>query len=246
MYKIFNGKEWVSFRTYEQLLNYLSRFNKDVIGGSCNSFLEMVGTNGNDTVYHVTFKGFIKHSEYKPRTYRIINEDGNNIFDKYLVKDVINWKYSEVVNRQWLEEKWAKQKQNYYRGWKGGIPDSAYPEFRRGSWPYVHHRRHYKVYRMIKTTNEKRLTCNDEHKEFNRGTRGKNLPDAWSDEPLRNWRNSGWKKQGKNRHQWEHGVKTKAKHIYGKGLYVCKEYPISYENEPNEIEDISITDGVAG
>lgn len=218
MYKVFDGKTWYEFSTYEYLLNWLSQFNRNVYG-RYNSFISCTGTNPGDTYYAGISFPSGEYVGYIPRCNRIINEDGVSIYTKQLVKDVMGWNYSQDIMQRWLREKNAKRKHHYYNGWRGGIPDSAYPDFRGGPWPYIHSRLGCHTYRCIKTTNEKRQTTPSEFEQFTRKSRGKNLPDSW-DDPLRDWRDRGWKAQGKNKHQWEHKVKAQTKHNYHKSVYV--------------------------
>lgn len=227
MYYVFNGRNWINFENYEFLINWLSQHNMRCGSVVENQFLEKVGNSENDCYlakihYQSTFAiyGVSIIREYMPREYRILNEDYVSIYDELLVKDVKNWVYSDDVFKRWL----ATKRHNSYRVHNGRLylGDKQFPEFRNGPWPYVRCRRGGGGwYRRIKTTNERRQSADPEYKQFNRGSRGKNLPSAW-DDVGRDWRDDGWKSQGKNRHQWEHGVKTKAKHKHGKGLYVSK------------------------
>lgn len=218
MYKVFDGKTWYEFSTYKYLINWLSKFNRNVYG-KYNSFLACTGTNPNDTYYAGVSFTDGEYVGYIPRHNRIINENGVSIYTKQLVKDVMGWNYSQDIMQRWVKEKNAKHKHNYYNGWRGGIPDSAYPKFRSGPWPYIHHRVGGHYWKSIRTTNEKRQTTPKEFEQFTRGSRGKNLPDSWDDH-TRDWRDDGWKSQGKSKHQWEHRVKAKDKHSFKHGVYV--------------------------
>lgn len=222
MYKAFDSRYWYSFNRYKQLLNWVAQYNNYCGTEVTNRFIEHLGVNNEDTYYCGYWTPDGKVVEYSYRENRVINEDGYNIYSKAFVKDVKTWKFSEEMLKQWRHEAYQKRHKRYYHKYFY-IPDSAYPDFRRGPWPFIH-TYHYNSYRRIKTMNEKRLSSDPEFISFNRGSRGLNLPDLWSDEPVRDWRNDGWKHQGKNKHQWEHKVKTRERHKYGKGVYVeeCK------------------------
>lgn len=220
MYKVFDGRVWIEFSKYEYLVCWLAQYNMK-FAGYCNSFLEHTGVNPRDTYYAGIIWPNNKYIGYIIRENRIIDADGHSIYSKSLINDVKNYTYNQAVIDQWRDELRKQKKRPYYNGWRGGIPDSAYPDFRRGPWPYIHSY-HSSSWRSIRTTNEKRLCADKEQRPFNRGSRGLNLPDSW-DDPMRDWRNDGWKAQKKNRHQWENKVRTKEKHKFGKGVYVVKE-----------------------
>lgn len=207
MYEVFNGTKWLRFDSYYELLTYLSNFNVNYGNVKSNTFLDEVGCNDNDT-YFLGF-GAGGSDLYMPRRFRIVI-DGRMVSAAEIRKDVLNFRYDD---KKYLEimRKNRGYKPMYYAKW-GYIPDSAYPEFRRGPWPYIHNRHNYKVYRHIHTYNELKSTTDPDYLEFTRKSRGKNLPTLFMDEPLRDWRNTGWKRQGHNRHQWELKVKNRTKH----------------------------------
>ena len=64
------------------------------------------------------------------------------------------------------------------------------------------HRTSYHGVRHMKTTQERRLSCDIEHKEYIRGARNiHNLPNAWDD----HWyakRTKGWKRTKNKKRQW--------------------------------------------
>lgn len=223
MYKVYISKDntWEYFSNYTFLINWLSKYNNYFYSTVTNKFLAHTGNNDNDTVYTGYWDADGHHVEYNERKNRILNSDGISIYNKELIDAVTHWEFNAQVNRQWyLEAKNAKEVEYYSIRSYGRIPDSAYPQFRSGPWPFVHKRARYRVYRKIKTTNEIRQTSPVEYKEFTRQSRGKNLVTEW-DDPVRDWRNKGWKQQGKNKHQWEHAVKTRTKHKFGKEIEVC-------------------------
>lgn len=219
MYKVFNGRNWDSFNTYIQLINWISQFNRFYGSTFRNEFLEDIMVNPTDTRFVSTWSPdyHIRHTGYVFRRNIVLNEDGNKLYDRIFIRDIHNWKFDKNIDIAWRKEAYKLTGKRYYNR-MFNIPDSAYPEFRQGPWPYTH-RSHYSVYRSIKTTNEKRACADRGMIYFNRGSRGLNLPDSW-DDICRDWRDDGWKSQGKNKHQWENKVKTKTKHSYGKGVYV--------------------------
>lgn len=232
MYRIYDTKNLVEFENYAQLINYISSFNRFDGTEFYNSFLDRTGNNPNDLFlsyipypYCLPVLGY----NYETRCYleyrsnRIYDDDWNSIYDSLLVKDVRNWTYRDDIYKQWREftkkrrepTKWERKYAKYTR---------HYPEFRKGPWPDIHNRHRYSCsYRSPRLFNERKNTAYREMEPFNRPSRGKNLPDPWDEEPMRDWRNKGWKRQGKRRHQWENGVICREQHEYGKGAYVHKD-----------------------
>ena len=266
MYKVFNGKNWLEFSSYDFLLNWLAQYNTGLTITTPNTFLCKVGHNPNDTYRSVSIEGgrssygysylLIQAPviEYKQRNCRIVDENGNSIYNKKLVHDVIHYKHDKNKLRLWHIEINSKGKAEYYSNRRYRcLPDSAYPEFRRGPWPFIHKPTFRWNYRKIRTTQERRMTCNKESIPFNRASRAFNLPDLWSDDPMRDWRDSGWKSQSKNRHQWENKVKQKVKHTCGKNTYVAKRNSIRQSmkdielmmDDIEEIEEVNELDNVA-
>ncbi len=241
MYKVYNGKNWIDFDSYDELLNWLSQFNEGKEGAKArtNTFLSKVGNNTNDTyrsvvrvktgefitvgnrVYDIT----VSVVSYEQRDYRVCTIDGIGIYDYNLINDVLSYNHNHDRMRKSLLKKNKEKNKNklkkyiYHRYLY--IPESAYPEFRRGPWPFISNHHSGYGFRKIRTTNERRLTCNKESIPFNRKGRAFNLPSSW-DDIMRDWRDTGWKSQGKGRHQWENKVKQKTKHTFGKSTYVCK------------------------
>lgn len=235
MYKIFDGKNWINFDNYIELVNWLSKFNVHRgFRGEYNSFLRRVGNTDKDCYRHEEFirngkyftigtrvySCYDKIVEYNQRDCRIVNEDGISVYDHNLINDVMRHEYDEKIFKAWAKKRASKQKKRVNRFI---IPDSAYPVFRRGPVPYTGCHHGYHGFRRISTMNEIRQTCNPESEPFNRASRAYNLPTSWDDID-RDWRDSGWKSQGKNKHQWEHNVKEKIKHKMGKCTFVVKGY----------------------
>lgn len=227
MYYVFDGKNWYEFEEYQHLINWLARSNHRYGSEVSNSFLNYTGNCENDTyMYHIRYDW--DHSkeygnvnitaEYIKRDHRILNEDYNSIYDSILIKDVLNWEFSEELYREWVRRKYSRKlKCGSFRY----MDEKQCPEFRRGPWPHIRKYRGGSGFRHIRTTNEIRQSADPEYKQFNRGDRGIHLPTSW-DDVSRDWRNDGWKHQGKDKYQWEHGVRNKSKHNHGKGLYVSE------------------------
>lgn len=224
MYEFFDGKNTLTFDTRFDLINYLSKDNNRVGNHVTNFTLNYIGNNDNDVFY--TGRIGDMFGSYHPRICRVTCE-GRSIFDKNFIREVLNHTFDDKAFSRWRRSRGKYNK--YYQKW-GFIPDSAFPDFRSGPWPYIHSRHNYKVYRLIRTTNELRQSADPEYKDFVRKSRGKNLPNSFMDEPLRDWRNTGWKRQGHNKHQWEVNVKTKNRHL--------KEY--TFVDSHNSIKDIEI------
>lgn len=214
----------IEFYTREQLVNYISKFNEHAGTEFINAILDNTGVNDNDmrNVYHWPTSTTPSYTSVEQRRCRILDPYGHNIYNKAFVMEVSNHHYSEEIRAEWWEqhkEKNADTTKNKWSRWS--LPDKCYPEFRRGPVPYIHKRRSYCFFRGIRTYNEIKQTTDPEYKEFTRKSRGKNLPTAWDDH-VRDWRDDGWKSQGKHKHQWEHGVETRAKHSLGKHHEVIK------------------------
>lgn len=220
MYKIYDGKEWYEFESYQEMVNYLSQFNVDK---TYNSFLSLVGNNENDCCYARVYTGWYNFNIVKiQRDHRILL-DNNSIYDRNLVNDVLN----HVCNKDEAYKSIRRNRKNknkakkYYSRW-GFIPSTAYPDFRMGPWPFIHKHKGGSCYRKIKTFNEIKQTTDPEYyDEFTRKSRGKHLPTIW-DDPIEDWRNHGWKASTRCRKQWEPRVINKTKRLYGKGCYVEK------------------------
>lgn len=77
-------------------------------------------------------------------------------------------------------------------------------KFRYDPVPYTGDFKGYGVYlRKIKTTQEKRYSCDPEHKPYIRGKRTcRNLPEAWDDIPVSLYLNKRSWKRIKKRKQW--------------------------------------------
>ena len=214
MYEYFNENKTLTFDTRDELVNYLAQYNYKLGTEVRNPVLNKIGNNPNDVARVIGPDGL---ADYINRTARVYHE-GRSIFDSNFKREVLNHTFnSNMLNT------WYKNRRKNWKNWfsRHTLPDSAYPEFRKGPWPHIYSRYGRRVYRYIRTTNEIRQSADPEYKDFIRKSRGKNLPDTWQDEPLRDWRNSGWKKQGHNKHQWEVNIKTQTKHKC-RNVYVSK------------------------
>ena len=240
MYKVFDGKTWLTFNSYTMLVNYLSKFNSRGYFGNHNNFFKKVAGNDKDTrVDWDDFRVSTNPLQYIKREYKIVNECGANIYSGKLIRDVLNWTYSEEIEQQRIRELGEIKKYTYYGRW-GYLPDSAYPEFRRGPWPYIHSFYRYNSVRHIRTYQEKKQAMDEDAIGFVRGSRGTNLPSSW--DSFRDWRNDGWKHQCKFRHQWERKAKYRADHIFGKGVYVAK-YGID-RNYADELDNSNLDEDI--
>lgn len=62
--------------------------------------------------------------------------------------------------------------------------------------------KYHKYFRRIKTTQERRMSCSEEHKPFVRGKRSyRNLPNSWDDISIGR-RTYGWKAYKKFKKNW--------------------------------------------
>lgn len=241
MYKIIENNSIKEFETYTELVNYLSKHNIRGIGLE-NTVFDKVKVCDGDVYYHYSWSSTDKQTTgYYPRNIRIVNEDGNNIYDRKLIRDVTCWEYNDDIERKRLGRLYKEKRKTYYSGRFGRIPESAYPSFRRGPWPFVHKPSGGNYYRHPKTTNEKRLSADADYLMFNRGSRGKNLPSLW-DDVCREWRNKNWKRQGKHRYQWENGVESREKHAQHTNVYV-EEYVDKRYIPIEEYEDLTEESG---
>lgn len=250
MYKVYNGKTWIDFESYDELLNWLSQFNTIKLGKHVNTFLEKVGNSNKDTYRNErrikTGKYFTIGDRIYPwyevvvsydiRENRVTTEDKISIYSSQLVKDALNYKHDPVRLREWrLGIK--RSKQTWYGNDDVLTQDCIYPGFRREPQSGIHKSVSKWGYRHIRTTNERRQTCRKECVQFNRGRRAFNLPTVW-DDIMYDWRDLSWKSQSKNRHQWENKVKQRTKHTIGKNVYVKKYDKHKYDKEDIEyIED---------
>lgn len=207
------------FDTYESMVNWLSQYNIHSIDREHNDFLDKTGVNESDVYTPIPrFKFYTIFPDYFPRLNRIYDADGNNAYCKQLIKDVLRHTYDKDADiKDLMKNKKSNQTLIGYRY----IDNKDIPDFRRGPIPYTGGRRNYNVYRFPKHMNTRRQAVDP---DFDGGVRKKyidNLPDGWIEERVRDWRNTGWKRQGRNRKQWEVNVKTKTKHEL-KAVYVCK------------------------
>lgn len=70
-------------------------------------------------------------------------------------------------------------------------------------------------YRKPKTTQERKIACDDEHRPYIRGKRtARSLPNAWDDRPKSQINPKSWKKITKNKHQSKVESRGKKHSIY--------------------------------
>lgn len=249
MYIVYNAYVNPKYSTtkldsYKALLNYLSQFNVSDFTRTHNTFLDKVGHNANDVYTDIPrFKycsGTI-NIEYHSRLNRITDEDGNSIFCKQLVKDVL--KTSHDKEQGFLDLQRAnktEEPKGYYLGHRL-VLRSSMPGFRSGPIPFTGGGyRSYNFWRHCK-----HIGARKQNVEINildeiigtdvenvdipvskiRGMRKKyvdNLPDGWIEERMEDWHNTNWKRHNKNRKQWENKVKTRHRRK-SKKVYVAKQ-----------------------
>lgn len=215
----FNGRGMYYFRSYRELVVYLASFNNKFGTEVVNHAIEYIGTNDNDVLIYRRPKYSIEHIEYIEevhlRDHRIYTPDGKVIWNNQIKKDILLcnydkseydswWKWWRDTNPSKIRSKWAR--------WS----NVTYPEFRNGPWPRIRKSRGGSWYRQISVMNEKRQAADPDMRVYFRGDRGMNLPDPYDTEPIRDYSNRGWKKQGKRRKQWM------ADNRKNKGVYVVK------------------------
>ena len=222
-WELIKGSETLKFRTYSELVNYMSRDNQRFGNEVSNNYINRIGVNDNDVIKVREFKrdifgNFTSVTNEIQRCYRVQTPYGAYFWNNTMRDDILKNKFNEKAFDNWyywhrklnkpkIRGRWAKY---YYIN---------YPGFRDGPWPGIRsHHRYNHVYRQISVMNEKRQACDPEYKDYFRGTRGKNLPDSWDTEPTRDWRNRGWKKQGRKSRQWERNPK-KARGVWVDNTY---------------------------
>lgn len=215
MYKTFNGS-WFYFNTLEQLINWLSKFNNRQGTEVYNTFLENVKVNDTDTRRIFDREDGVYFSELIPRQYLILDIQNRSLYCKNFIRTVHEWKFNPEHFDHWAKEfrSMGRSKDTiyYYKQING---------FRKG--PVRHTGKNYYGTPSYRTKqllmNERRQTSYDEMFPFNKGTRGKNLPNyLWYDTYQDVEKN--WKAQTKHKHQWEHKVVYTEKHEKRKAVYV--------------------------
>lgn len=220
-----NGKTMFYFRTYEEMIVYLASHNTKCGSEVDNPVFNYIGTNDNDvyTGYEGvwTTNGFEYRKRVFQRDHRIITPYGTVIWNNGIKRDIINITLNnrdttEIYEswRKWYRSTFTKRK---YTGRYAYLNFKNNYKYRKDPVPNIHHPRGYKVYHGISVMNEKRHAADPDNTKFYRGSRGVNLPNVYDTEPMRDWRNTGWKRQGpRMRKQW---MKAPRK---AKGVYVDK------------------------
>lgn len=197
----------LEFKTYFELLNWISSFTNWFGREFYNSFLDNVGVLNTDLklVDETT-------NVYDYRLNRVLDCDFNNVYCDLLILDVMNheFNYTEYTN-YFANKKHSAEVYIRFRYLK----HSSLPEFRRGPIPYTGRKHKYKNwYRHIKTFNEIKLNTDTEALKYVRDAR-KNLPTSYDD--IMRSDDKNWKRQGKYKHQWEKNsvcrVKSKSKYV---------------------------------
>ena len=144
-----------------------------------------------------------------PRDVSVIDEFGNNAWNHLLLNDLKCYQYREDINQEWQKYS-SRGKKVFYSKWSAV---STCAKYRLDPVPHtgIHH--HYNWLRNPRTTQEIRLSCDTEYKDFVRKSRGKHLPSAWDDIPVASNRDTSWKTCTKNCHQWENKIKCRSKRI---------------------------------
>lgn len=185
----------IKFPSYRHLINYISHYNKYSRDGVDNSIINRIGILKTDLYFDEELNRFIG------KAYRIVCPAGYFIWDELIKHDIL----SKYFNKQLELERIA---------WERGLKtnkNTKYTKFRRETCQGIHKRKKYctGVYRSVSTFNERRQTLNPEMLKYNRGSRGRLLPDGWDKERMRSIRPRSWKNQTKDRHQWEHRLGNK-------------------------------------
>lgn len=162
-----------------------------------NKYLDNLNITGEDTYLLSTYTSDGFNYDYVTREYMVIDGYNRVIDVRLFYKDIlaeakrlsnIPYKYDRG---SWYISAMRRDVGKNYNGAK----------FRQEPVPYIRHRRGYKFYRRIRTTNELRQNTAPEMKEFVRASRREhNLPTSW-DERSRHIDNC-WKSQRKCRKQW--------------------------------------------
>lgn len=227
MYKVHDAysysKETITLENYNHLVNWLSQFNTHSMSrGIHNTFLDKTGTNENDVYTDIPrFCFTMIDIPYFPRLNRIFDEDGKSAYCTQLIKDVLRTTYDRDKS---IEAFWrinGNDKATYYYVGHRLVKNTAIMPFRGGPVPYTGKRYKYKVYRHPHNIGIRRAASDTELGYTVRKRYVDKVPDGWIEERMRDWRNHGWKRQGKNRKQWEAKVKAQTKHNSG-NVFVCK------------------------
>lgn len=189
------------FYDYENLVNYLSRYN---CSDGTNWILDLIRDGIEDFTYkrdvYITPNGTVGTRIIRRiKPYELLGKHGVNMMNDQLRLDVLNHAYfskkrEASKKRRRYEDKanrsvFRRGPVNNIRKWRGG-----------GGY-----------YRMYRCYGALRDAADPENKEFIRKSRSiSNLPDSWSDERYRDSERN-WKSQGRYHKQWEKGVATRNK-----------------------------------
>ena len=204
-YYAFNGTRWEKFYSYLQLINWLSKFNKDWLYKDWNTFLESTSPTGEDLGSYIDW-----HNErlFVKRDHRICQEDFISIYCEKLKQEVRDWRYVESIEherqvRLSTDKDWEAMRTRLY----GPARRKRY------RWEYSGGRHKCGHYAPGTHLGELRRAADLDHTRYIRPARNiNNLPSAWDDRWTKN--SSGWKRSTKYRHQWE----PKADRLYKKAL----------------------------
>ncbi|MNL99741.1 hypothetical protein D3C81_96230 [compost metagenome] len=168
-------------KDFDTFIRYFASSNSNVwyTNKKVNTALEDIAMNYNDVK---TTYDFAHGAQVVQRSIMVIDEYGRIIDPRHYKKEIENYVFPKSENYHWRI--------------RGPFV------FRNGPVPGIHRRRSHRgsYYRHPKTTQERRLSCDNEIKEFIKPSRNlRNLPDVW-DEISRN-RDHCWKAK-KVKKQW--------------------------------------------
>lgn len=168
-------------KDFDTFIRYFARSNQNVwyTNKKVNTALDDIAMNHNDIRFHYSFEYKI---EMIQRSIMVIDEYDRTIDPRHYRKEIENYVFPKP--------------ERYYRRNIGPFV------FRSGPVPGIRRRRSHRgsYYRHPKTTQERRLSCDNEIKEFIKPSRNfRNLPDVWEEIP-RN-RDHCWKAK-KIKKQW--------------------------------------------
>lgn len=218
MYRIITGQANMdkAFDSYFDLVNWLSQYNisqgSKIVG---NSYLRNCGVLDTDVCVDLF--------SLVPRTRRILDDEGRNIYDELLKQDVLSHVFDAEYQAKLDRARWYRKPKHL-------------AEFRREPVHHVHKLRGYMWWRNPHTYPEMRDTTDPEVREFRRGCRGKNLPSLCDDLTVSAYSDKSWKQTTRDRHQWERGIRNSLK-SRGKGMYV-----IQPDESMLDMEDSALTE----
>lgn len=224
-YYIIYPEKTLEFENYKQLVNYLLKdttpswytckhrlmhetLEERIKICDSDTYRGIVSTNRKYINSLHRFVDFYDYG-YIPRDVYVVDEFGNNAWNHLLLNDLKCYQYREDINLEWKKYINRNKKVKHSR-WSMSLTSV---KFRCDPVPMtgVHH--HYNWLRNPHTTQEIRLSCDTEYKDFVRKSRGKHLPSSWDDIPVASNSDISWKRCTKNRHQWENKIKCHNKHV---------------------------------